>query len=351
MTKLSDIVDLEELSEQVELGHINVRTHPEDNSLAIYNYSKTAGYSSDWNPAVRACRGLIVDLSSGEVLARPWPKFFNYSEPQADEIAPWERVSVWDKLDGSLGIVYIAPDGLPAVATRGSFTSEQAIWATEFLRAQAADWRPLDGVTYLVEIIYPDNQIVVDYGGREDLALLSMHQTDDGQFRQIVDVSWPFGKVDLMGYLRFGDFLQSLLFFERKNAEGVVVATDDGRRLKFKQDDYVEKHRIVTNLTPLTVWRYMRDNGYQYERLFEDVPEEFWDYVQKIGDDLLEQAHELVEGARMDLRAILEKSQDRANRKYLAEKIKKIREPGLAFALLDNRDPMDLVWKWLRPRL
>src|SRR5690625_4157920 len=278
---------------------------PESEALVIYNYSKKAGYERAWNPAVRNCRGLIVDHVTDEVKARPWPKFFNYEEPGEVTIMGWEKVAVQDKLDGSLGIIYTAPDGLPAVATRGSFTSDQALWATDFLRSKAPEWRPNPLMTYLVEIVYPDNRIVVDYGDREDLVLLDAYHTNhleqspDPLGKAKAYHYWPFGQADLLGFMTFNEFMANLPNFHRENAEGVVVSTRDGRRLKFKQDDYVEKHRMVTNLNPITVWRHMQDNDYRYERLLQDLPEEFQGYVQQQGDALIQTANTMIKGARM----------------------------------------------------
>lgn len=59
---------------------------------------------------------------------RPLPKFLNHDQPEAPVIALDEPVVVTDKADGSLGIIYPTPDG-PAVATRGSFASDQALHA------------------------------------------------------------------------------------------------------------------------------------------------------------------------------------------------------------------------------
>ena len=70
-------------------------------------------------------------------------------------------VEVTDKHDGSLGILYPAPDGRNAVATRGAFESAQALHASELYRREyERAWRPESGWTYLWEIVYPANRIV-----------------------------------------------------------------------------------------------------------------------------------------------------------------------------------------------
>ncbi|HRF99146.1 MAG TPA: hypothetical protein PLZ51_28235, partial [Aggregatilineales bacterium] len=74
------------------------------------------------------------------------------------------------KMDGSLGILY-RWQGAYYIATRGNFDSDQAIWATIFLRTHYDLHNLADEYTLLFEIIYPDNRIVVNYGQRQDLVL------------------------------------------------------------------------------------------------------------------------------------------------------------------------------------
>jgi RNA ligase len=123
-----------------------------------------------WNAVTLTCRGLIAD-ERGDILARPLPKFFNHDQPEAPVIALDEPVVVTDKADGSQGIIYPTPDG-PAVATRGSFASDQALHATGLLRSRYGGWNPPAFLTVLVEIVYPANRIVLDYAGLDDLLLL-----------------------------------------------------------------------------------------------------------------------------------------------------------------------------------
>lgn len=101
----------------------------------------------------KACRGLIVDAENW-IVQRPFEKFFSI-----EQLEPFD---VYDKLDGSLGILYWVGDE-PAIATRGSFISDQAKRGTEFLRARK-DLNLDRRYTYLFEIIYPENRVVVNYG-------------------------------------------------------------------------------------------------------------------------------------------------------------------------------------------
>ena len=168
-TPLHDVLDQPLLGDGVA-GIRPPQRHP-SLPLAVYNYTETAQYADVWNAVTLACRGLIVDAGTGAVAGPAVPKFFNHGQPGAPELDLAEPVDVTDKADGSLGILYPSADGW-AVATRGSFASDQARHATAVLRHRYAGVHAAAGLTVLVEIIYPANRIVLDYGGLDDLVLL-----------------------------------------------------------------------------------------------------------------------------------------------------------------------------------
>lgn len=115
MTALHELLDINALTEQIAAGWITDRRHPDDNDLRILNYSPAAQYAQKagtWTRETSACRGLIV--RDDEIVARPWTKFFNYGEHPEGSLDLSAPVEVTDKMDGSLGIIYPAPDGYPA---------------------------------------------------------------------------------------------------------------------------------------------------------------------------------------------------------------------------------------------
>lgn len=155
-------IDLLLLDKYVTDGYILVNKHPEHN-LRILNYSRKVQFEKFWNSFTLLCRGLIID-DDGNVVAMPFVKFFNYEEHKAEEI-PTTNFEVFDKMDGSLGILFYYA-GNWHIATRGSFVSDQAIRAKEILKKYNTE--DLDEeITYLFEIIYPENRIVVNYGEEE----------------------------------------------------------------------------------------------------------------------------------------------------------------------------------------
>lgn len=255
MITLRDLFDQDQLGHMVVDGYVRVQQHPTQ-PLSILNYTEKAQYERVWNPVTRTCRGLIVEQGTDEIVARPFPKFFNHNEPAATGINLTERVTVTDKMDGSLGILYPLKSGGHAIATRGSFTSEQALHATNiWARRYAHRWTPNPSYTYLFEIIYPGNRIVVDYGDNDDLVLLGAVHIETGRSYspdEMVSHGWPGIVVDIFPYRTFSEALAAP---PRPGMEGLVVHfRETDQRVKIKQDDYVQLHRIITGFTARRLW-------------------------------------------------------------------------------------------------
>lgn len=138
---------LETLNKYYEDGLLYKQVHP-TLPLTIWNYTEKVQYENLWDETLLMCRGLVTD-NEGNIIAKPFDKFFNIEEGKFE---PTENFEVYEKMDGSLGIVFWF-QGQWVVATRGSFTSDQAIKARELLRKYNTDimFRHL---TYCFEIIY-----------------------------------------------------------------------------------------------------------------------------------------------------------------------------------------------------
>ena len=148
---------IEEIAPLRDMGYISTQVHP-NMPLMIHNYTQRCQFDRHWNTTTLDCRGLITDME-GNIVCRPFPKFFNVEEHEAEnsplpELNWNQSFTVTEKMDGSLGILYESHDGL-AIATRGSFTSEQAVEATRIFREKYGSFKPIPWCTYLFEIIYP----------------------------------------------------------------------------------------------------------------------------------------------------------------------------------------------------
>ena len=153
-------------------GLLYKQVHP-SLPLTIWNYTEKVQYEGLWDDITLMCRGLVTD-DKGNVIARPFKKFFNMEEGKHTPTSDFE---VYEKMDGSLGIFFYYEGGW-VMATRGSFTSDQAVKGYEMMFNY--DFANLHkDYTYLFEIIFKENRIVVNYDF-EDVVLLGMVNTKTG---------------------------------------------------------------------------------------------------------------------------------------------------------------------------
>ncbi|MBC8110354.1 MAG: hypothetical protein H7Y04_04775 [Verrucomicrobia bacterium] len=322
------------LEQMLAEGYVNVQKHPSA-ALFIYNYSSKAQYERVWNEITLHCRGLILDADHA-IVARPFAKFFNLEEHKSEEI-PDTNFEVFEKLDGSLGILYWL-DNQPFMATRGSFSSEQSAKATQMLyQNYAHTFSQLDkSKTYLFEIIYPENRIVVDYGKQEDLILLAIIDKQTGQDEPLQDIGFQLVK----RYDGIAD-LQKLKALQEENKEGFVIKFSNGFRVKVKFEEYVRLHRILTQVSSKNIWEYLATNQ-SFEAILEKVPDEFYDWVKKTVADLQKEFQTIETYCQTHFK-------DLGNRKDSALYFQTLRYPSVLFAMLDKKDYAPIIWKMVKP--
>ena len=374
---LTKLLDPEALAAAIADGYVRVQYHPSE-PLAVYNYTERAQYERTWTPVTTTCRGLIVHTDTGEVVARPFPKFFNYGEHPEGSLDPAAAAEVTNKLDGSLGILYPLPYGRWAIATRGSFASEQAIHATNLLREWYPDFRSPDGMTCLFEIVYPGNRIVIDYGDTDDLILLGAVDIATGQS---VGPDWVSGWTGPVAETFAAATLADALAIPvRENAEGIVVRmTGTEVRIKLKQADYVALHRILTQTTARTVWEFLAVHACKHlidpakpkhwgsrlgidpdraleildtgdgwlDRLLDGVPDEFHAWLR----DQIGTLNGAVDALAAELTATAEDlaREHAGDRKGLAAAVGRREHFGLIFHLIDGRDITTNLWRAVYP--
>lgn len=362
--KIWDLFSKGELAQMQAGKYVRVQDHPTE-PLRIYNYTEGAQFEQVWNEVTLNCRGLIADLDDN-IVARPFAKFFNHDHKVTPAMDLNSPVVVMDKADGSLGILYKVPSGGYAIATRGSFASDQAIHATKLLNEKYGDWlkkasERIGLYTPLFEIVYPQNRIVLDYGDMDDLILLGMVDILTG-------VSWtPHITKEFLGWpgpvvqeFEYGTYGEALAAPMRENAEGFVVHfPEENMHIKIKQSDYIELHRIVTGLNERTVWRHILD-GKPMSELIEKLPDEFHQWVQDIYEGLREKFDNIMDNLDAEYQHVMDESlaaikgtdikfPSREFRKVFAEFAKETGNAGYLFMILDGKPVFEKIWDSLRP--
>jgi hypothetical protein len=328
-------IDLKELNLLIEQKYISVQKH-KDASLYIYNYTPQTQFERYWTGITLQCRGLILN-ENGAVAARPFRKFFNLEEHRLEEI-PQEPFEVYEKLDGSMGILYWL-NKVPFIASRGSFHSQQAQKASRLLHTKYTHILPYlrQEVTYLFEIIYPQNRIVVNYGAAEELILLAIIDNHTGLDLPLENIGFPLVQ-------RFDGIsdLQKLKALNHPNKEGFVLKFRSSFRVKVKFEEYVRLHRILTGVSNKMIWEMLRNNT-PMDAILERVPDEFYDWVKKNREELMQEYTAIEAYCKNDFKEL-------GDRKSTAMYYLTCKYPSILFAMLDKRDYSDSIWKLIKPK-
>lgn len=325
------MVDPAELDRLIFERRINKQVHPHL-PISIYNYTALAQFKGQWLNAERVCRGLIVADEDNRVIARGPSKFFNYGQVGAPETSLDSLVRVTTKHDGSLGIGWHY-DGKFGVATRGSFTSEQAVKAEKLAnRLEFPDFleeirdTSLDGSTMIFEIIYPENRIVLDYGNEESLRYLGDVDNLSGliQYRpEEVEVGEVITLRDALELEIPADeegYVLDVVEPVRKFTGGYYEVTG---HVKLKGNEYKILHGLLTNTNARRIWvelaardchqwieheddwanklghnpvdfSYVKVDQDIAETLLTNVPDEFYDWVTKQIDSINDKVLDLI---------------------------------------------------------
>ena len=254
-------------------GLISSRKHPTID-LWIWNYTDRTTFNKLWDPVTMACRSLVTD-GDGNVVARAFRKFFNDDESSVK--IPSGPRRVFKKYDGSLILVFWYADRF-VVCSRASFASVHVEWATQILQDRLSELTDRS-VTYVFELIHPENRIVVSYGGVRDLVFLAAFYHDG---EEAVGFPCPKNFVAAEELITDADIAE-LKTKDPPNEEGYVLVWTDGTRVKVKFPSYKVLHRSQAKVT-------LKDVGLLYAAdptlepdasRVASVPDEFHDEFRK----------------------------------------------------------------------
>lgn len=335
--------DLDVLNKYVEDGLL-MRAKHKIYPLHIYNYTRTVQYGNLWDDVTINFRGTILD-EDGNLVAKSFPKFKNFEEHSMDEI-PNEDFNIYEKMDGSLGIVYFY-DNKWNMATRGSFNSDQAIKGLEILNRY--DLSLLDvNYTYLFEIIYPENVIVVRYN-EEKLVLLAKYNVITGEEG---DVQTEYYKANFDVVNCYNNLPNNFIDLKKDiedNKEGYVLRFKNGMRVKIKGEQYVRLHKILTNISNMDIWLSLK-NGEDLSLLLDAIPDEMDNNVRDFVD-FLKINYNVVYDTALDFYENLLNENEINSKKDFALLIKDLdpKNKSLLFAFWDKKRYEDIIWNIVKP--
>ncbi len=339
-------VDLEKFRERSKY----IIEHKHDTlPLIIWNYSHSCQYDKAWDEFTKITRGLITDLE-GNVVERTFPKFFNIGETSesALENLPAELPQITEKMDGSLGILYFTHH-MPTIATRGSFNSDQAAFATKWIRSKYMRSDFIEGYTYLFEIIYPENRIVINYKDDKKLVLLAVIDVETGEE---LDLKKEAGRLKIEYPKIFKGELaeaQAKMSSLSGDEEGFVARYKNGLRIKMKGEEYSRLHRLITGFSTKSIWECLK-NDQNLDSILKDVPDEFYTWTRAKEKEIKQKHKDLTTIAYQIFKAAENLESRKEQALFLIKESDGDRTiAGLVFAFLDKKDVDKIAWKFLKP--
>ena len=247
---------LESLTEELA---IKAYFHPE---LPLVGLKYCQINSPRSHPVVRECRGIVLEMDTWEVVAKPFRRFFNVGEFIEDfKQFNWNDFTVVDKADGSLIIAYTY-QGKWHFNTSGSFGLGKlgpygGTWRDLFLEVlpEDASLQGLENYTLMFELCTPYNKVVQLHPRPKVFLLGACEPTPNGGYfdlpeddldslAQMINVPRPNRHV-----FHQREALETWLLAQSKldpTYEGVILR-DGQSRWKWKTKTYVALHQLKDN--------------------------------------------------------------------------------------------------------
>ncbi len=236
----------------------------------------------DWSEEELSLRSVAVD-QRGLVVSCGWPKFFNMGERPINDAAleaalsSGEEVFFTEKLDGTLIIRSVLPDGRVIFRTRGAWDGGKfGALARSIASARypaLLDPTLMPEWSLLFEYVGPANLIVIAYS-QEDLWFLGAIRHADGHLMPVSQAQ-AFAseqRLHLVPLVELPRDLQGLQQAVRvwDDREGVVVRLHRGQLLiKLKSARYLAQHAMRANMSYTLIVEYARSAAVTTEEELE----------------------------------------------------------------------------------
>ena len=329
----------------------------------VINYNVMMADTFDCNIR-RECRGIIFDTATGDIIRRPFHKFFNVNEREEtqEHVVDLTRgYAILEKLDGSMIAPFIV-NGAMIWGTKMGAT-EVAKPVEEFVKnnPQYDEFRYLigSGFTPIFEWCSRKQRIVLDY--KEDqLVLTAIRDIKTGQYapyERLVSLAESYGVPVIRQWdntmveqwhstvQRGNKTMSSFVNFVRdlEDLEGFVVRFDDGHMLKLKCDWYVQIHKAKEKiLQDRNIVELILDD--KLDDVMAHLPKEDRDRLIVFESQFNLAYADVVYMLANDLDWIREENIDRKT--FALEHAKTYRDPYMPTLIFRNFDVIDHVEYW-----
>lgn len=197
----------------------------------------------------RECRGIKFDSATGEIIARPYHKFFNANEREETRLDKFDLDLdfgdhlILEKLDGSMVHPMVVNDSIRWCTKMG--ITDTSMQAEEFV-ANNMKYQEMagellnDGFTPIFEWCSNKNRIVLDYP-EDRLVLTAVRWRVDGNYYTYAGLQQlgRYWNVPIAPIVNKN--IEEIAKLE--NTEGIVIRFEDGHMLKMKSEWYVLRHK------------------------------------------------------------------------------------------------------------
>lgn len=345
-------IDLKKLQSYIDQKLIYSQVH-NTLPLKVYKYTDTCSFQEKWDEITTQCRGIVLD-NEGNIITNCIPKFFNIE--QLKEPLPNLPYEVYSKLDGSL--IHISHfKGERIISSSGSFNSEQALKAKQLLDTKYSNAIFDKEYTYVFEIIYPENKIVVDYGEEEQLILLAIRHTGTGNEVNIFTSDKP-GEISMFPLAsKWHQTIEDVLKKQKQdsfsNEEGVIIKYSNNFRVKIKYSEYVRLHKIISNVSEKMIWEYLKDEK-EPEVLLKNIPDELYKWIEETQEKYITQYAEIESKAHLAYFELtkhmnLDKSKE-VKKEFATNVFLKYKSlSSVLFSIFENKSYKKTIWSMLEP--
>lgn len=234
----------------------------ETEDLAQYNYSDYTNVEGYWNKYTLFNRGNVYDKTTGELVGKCLPKFFEMEQlPQSwQDNLRTQSFEATKKYDGVMGVIYKFQNTVYC-NTRNSFNNNITKLMYSLLPNYNLDI--LDILNIVVEVISPQTRDIVDYGDTVELRLVTAFYKVTGaelSYNSLYNIALQIG----MPIVENVDLTWHELTEYQNNAdctsEGYVLRFAGNLRVKIKNQAYLNAKTVKDKVNIHSMWKLFNSN-------------------------------------------------------------------------------------------
>ena len=308
-------VDMLEIQEYVDLFKPLQITQYNDLLLVRYGkYGDVLGGEEDitfndfwdmYDGFYLECRSVVIDIRKEQLVLTPFRKFRNLNECEENSlenittrINNAKCVEFSNKLDGSMQSAryfegkYVM-SGSMALDPHNSWRLDDGYkMLDERYRKMLFD---CDCFTFIFEYISVKDAHVVNYTKeQEGLYLIGARDTRDGKemtYSEILEIAKEYDILTTEVYDKTLDEVMKDITVLKSNVKEGFVVNIDGYKIKIKCDDYVNIHRILSNISSINlIIKNIADDT--FDDMLSKIPQSYRNRVLKVAEYVFKYIHE-----------------------------------------------------------